>query len=196
MSTNSLGQSGERSLDLPCPSIDYFAAAGSLEEAVIRRIKGDFRKAFIAEAIRQDGFDSIPPQWTAHNLDELFKTMLMSRNPRNRGGEDLPDLDEEEVEVARVSLADSVHGEVTSLRARKAGSRIQLRMVDEYETEFDLPQTELAAPLSAGELIEFFAACQPCPFDTDCRLRIASPFYEGLQTLLEEHIERGGSDDE
>ncbi|MFO0962034.1 MAG: hypothetical protein U0625_03915 [Phycisphaerales bacterium] len=174
--------------------IDYFAPSSSLEEAVIRRIKGDHRKVFIAEAIRQDGLDSIPPQWTAHNLDELFKTMLMSRNPRNRGGEDLPDLDEGEVEVARVSLADSVHGEVTSLRARKAGGRIQLRMVDEYESEFDLPQTEIAAPFSAGELIAFFAACEPCPFDTDCRLRIASPFYEGLQRLLDSHLERAGGD--
>jgi hypothetical protein len=152
--------------------------------------------ALLTKVRQKSAIDSIPPQWTAHNLDELFKTMLSSRNPRNRGGEDLPDLDEGEVEVARVSLADSVHGEVTSLRARKAAGLIQFRLVDEYETEFDLPQTVIAAPLSAGELIEFFAACEPCPFDTDCRLRIASPFYEGLQKLLDEHLERAGSDDE
>lgn len=176
--------------------IDYFAPSSSLEEAVIRRIKGDHRKVFVTEAIRQDGLDSIPPQWTAHNLDELFKTMLMSQNPRNRGGEDLPDLDEGEVEVARVSLANSVHGEVTSLRARRAGGRIQLRLVDEYESEFELPQTEIAAPFSAEELLEFFAACEPCPFETECRLRIASPFYEGLQTRLDEILERARSDDE
>ncbi len=174
--------------------IDYCAPSSSLEEAVIRRFKGDHRKVFIAEAIRQDGLDSIPPQRTAHNFDALFKTMPMSLNPRNRGGEALSDLDEGEGEVARVSLADSVHGEVTSLRARKAGGRIRLRMVDEYETEFDLPQTEIAAPLAADELIEFFAACEPCPFDTDCRLRIASPFYEGLQMLLDKHLERAGGD--
>jgi hypothetical protein len=174
--------------------IDYFAPPSSLEEAVVRRIKGNHRKLFIAEAIRQDGLDSIPPQWTAHDLDELFKTMLMSRNPRNRGGEDLPDLDEGEVEVARISLADSVHGEVTSLRARKAGGRIKLRLVDEYQTEFDLPTAELAAPFAAEELVEFFEACEPCPFDTDCRLSIASPFYDGLQALLDAHLARGGRD--
>ena len=176
--------------------IDYFAPSRSLEEAVIRRIKGDHRKEFIAEAIRQDGLDSIPPQWTAHNLEEIFKAMLMSRDPRNRGGEDLPDLDEGEVEIARLSLADSVHGEVTSLRARKDAGRIHLRLVDEYETEFELPKTEIPAPLSATEIIEFFAACEPCPFDTDCRLRIASPFYEGLQEVLDAHVERDGSEAE
>jgi hypothetical protein len=176
--------------------IDYFESSRSLEEAVIRRIKGDHRKEFIAEAIRQDGLDSIPPQWTAHNLEEIFKAMLMSHDPRNRGGEDLPDLDEGEVEIARVSLADSVHGEVTSLRARKNAGRIHLRMVDEYETEFEVPRTEIAAPLSATELIEFFAACEPCPFDTDCKLRIASPFYQGLQKLLDEHLDGAGSDKE
>lgn len=176
--------------------IDYFAPSRSLEEAVIRRIKGDHRKEFITDAIRQDGLDSIPPQWTAHNLEEIFKAMLMSHNPRNRGGEDLPDLDEGEVEVARISLADSVHGEVTSLRARKDAGRIHLRLVDEYETEFELPRNEIAASLSAMELIEFLAACEPCPFDTDCRLRIASAFYDGLQKLLDEHLERAGSEDE
>ena len=176
--------------------IDYFAPSTNLEEAIIRRIKGNYRKEFITDTIKKDGLDSIPPQWTAHSLEEMFKEMLASRNPRMRGGEDLPDLEEGEVEIARVSLANSVHGEVTSLRARKAGGRIQLRLVDEYESEFELPQTEIAAPFSAEELLEFFAACEPCPFETECRLRIASLFYEGLQTRLDEILERARSDDE
>ncbi len=37
------------------PNIDYLAKPKSLEEAVIRRIKADHCKAFIAEAIKQDG---------------------------------------------------------------------------------------------------------------------------------------------
>jgi hypothetical protein len=178
------------------PNIDYFAKPKSLEEAVIRRIKGDHRKAFIAEAITRDGLDSIPPQWTAHELDEMFKMMLMSRNPRNRGGEDLPDLGEGEVEIARVSLADSVHGEVTSLRVRRDGNAMALRLVDEYQTEFDLPTDRIERPFTDRELVEFLADCKPCPFETECRLRVASPFHQSLKSLLNERLDREESDEE
>jgi hypothetical protein len=75
-------------------------------------------------------------------------------------------------------------------RAREARRQIQLRMVDQHEIEFELPKTQIAAPISADEPIEPFAACAPCPFDTDCRLRIASPFYEGLHRLRDAHLER------
>ena len=176
--------------------INYFTPARTALETMIRRIKGDYRKAFIAEAIKQDGLESIPSQWLEHELDETFKLALMSRGPRNRGGEDLPDLEDGEVEVARLSLANSVHGEVTSLRACSTCGQILLRLVDEYQTEFELPHNLITVAFSAAELVEFFAACKPCPLETDCQLRIASPFYEGLQELLDARLEREGSDDE
>jgi hypothetical protein len=178
------------------PNIDYFAKPKSPEEAIIRRIKGDHRKSFIAEAIKRDGLDSVPPQWTTHELDEIFKLMLTSRNPRNRGGEDLPDLKEGEVEIARVSLADSVHGEVTSLRVRRDGNVLALRLVDECETEFQLPIEQIEQPFTDHELVAFLADCEPCPFETDCRLRIASPFYERLQSLLDDRLDLEKSDEE
>lgn len=178
------------------PNIDYFAPSKSLEEAIIRRIKGDHRKAFIAEAIKQDGLDSIPPQWTAHELGEMFKMMLTSRNPRNRGGEDLPDLEAGEMEIARVSLADSVHGEVTSLRVRRDGNAMALRLVDEYQTEFELPSERIQRPFTDEELVQFLADCEPCPFETDCRLRIASPFHQSLQSLLDDRLDREEPDEE
>ena len=173
---------------MPKPPIDYFAPSSSLEEAIIRRIKGNHRKTLVAEAIQRDGLDSIPPQWTAHALDEMFKTMMASRNLSNRGGEDLPDLEEGEVEIARVSLADSVHGEVTSLRATRSANNIQLRLVDEYATTFELPQSEIVGPFTATELIKFLAECEPCPLEGTCQRAIASPFYRGLQKLLDKHL--------
>lgn len=178
------------------PNIDYFAKPKSKEEAIIRRIKGDYRKEFIADAIKLGGLASIPPQWTAHELDEMFKMVLTSSNPRNRGGEDLPDLDDGEVEIVRVSLADSVHGEVTSLRVRRAGNAMALRLVDEYQTEFELPSEQIERPFTSQELMQFLADCDPCPFDSDCRLKISSPFHQGLQSLLDERLDRKGSDEE
>jgi hypothetical protein len=71
----------------------------------------------------------------------VLKNWLGRQNPQFRGGEDLPDLENGEVEIARLTLANSVHGEVTSLRAKltKEDGKISLRMVDEYESEIKLP---------------------------------------------------------
>jgi hypothetical protein len=72
------------------PQVDYFAPASTPEEAVLRRIKGEFRRSFIAEAIRTDGLASIPPQWIEHDLQELFKQMLAGSGPRRRGRSSSP----------------------------------------------------------------------------------------------------------
>ena len=176
------------------PPIDYFAPARSLKEAVLRRIKGDYRRQFIDEVIRKEGLDSIPAQWTMHELDELFKRVLMSRNPRNRGGEDLPNLEDGEVEIARVCLVDTVHGEVISLRAHKSEGLIQLRLIDEYQTEFELPTQSINHPFTSAELIEFLSGCDPCPFDNECTLRISSPFHQGLQELMDDLLKHRRKD--
>jgi hypothetical protein len=68
-----------------------------------------------------------------------------------------------------------------------------LRLVDEYETEFEIPHSKIAQPFTAAALIEWFAGCDPCPLESDCQLRIASPFYEGLQQLLDDH--RSGAEE-
>ena len=106
------------------------------------------------------------------------------------------DLEEGEVEIARVSLADSVHGEVTSLRVRRDGNAMALRLVDEYQTEYELPTDRIEKPFTDTELVEFLADCEPCPFETDCRLRIASPFHQSLQSMLDERLGRDEPNEE
>ena len=41
------------------------------------------------------------------------------------------------------------------MRVRSVGSRIRYRLVDEYETEFRLPQQTSRRPLPLGELVRF-----------------------------------------
>jgi hypothetical protein len=93
-------------------------------------------------------------------------------------------------EIARVALVDSVHGEVTSLRAQRGPGSISLCLVDEYETEFDLPRESIDRPFTSAELIRFLAECSPSPLESECQLRISSPFHGDLQALLDEHLER------
>jgi hypothetical protein len=70
------------------------------------------------------------------------------------GGEYLPDYRPGEVEIARIELK-STTGDVISIRARKSGSGISYRVVDEYDTEFRQARETSARPLTLGELIEF-----------------------------------------
>ncbi|MFM1881710.1 MAG: hypothetical protein RJA05_119 [Planctomycetota bacterium] len=178
------------------PNIDYFAKPKSLEEAVLRRIKGADRRALVAEQIKRSGLDSIPIELTTQALDEIRGAWWKQMGWRACGGEDLPNLANMEVEIARVRYVDTIHGEVTSLRARRKGRKIRLRLCDEYQTDFTLPTDTIDEPFSPTELIRFLADCDPSPFDNECTMQIASPFYENLQPLLDAHLSTRGRSDE
>jgi len=153
----------------------------------MRRIKGNYRRFFVYRSIQEDGLESIPPAWLDHDLSEALKGFLGAQAPNARGGEDLPDLEDGEVEIARLTLANAVHGEVTSLRARHDpnGDAILLRMVDEYDTEFELPCREIESPLTAEEVVEVFRDAAPSPMDTSCEIEFQSFFYPKLGQVAE-----------
>jgi hypothetical protein len=168
---------------------DYFAAAPSIEDAVLRRIKGNFRRKLVLKGLQTGDLASIPQLWQAHDISENLKNVLTSINgPQGRGGEDLPDLDQGEVEIARLSLVDSVHGEVTSLRAKHdpRDLSICLSMVDEYGTTFELPDRKVSAPLTAEEVLVTFRDAEPTPTDTSCQIEFGSFFYPNLDSLATE----------
>jgi hypothetical protein len=170
--------------------IDYFRPPRSEEESTLMGIKGEFRRNMVAQAIADDGIESIPDIWRAPGLDERFKGFLQSQHPQNRGGEDLEDVLDGEVEIARVILLDAVHGEVTSLRARPAtagvGAKILLRMVDEYQTEIELPSEQADAVLSTGEVVAMFRDSEPSVAGTGCQLGFQSFFYPDLDEAAAE----------
>jgi hypothetical protein len=92
----------------------------------------------------------------------------------------LPDLEDGEVEIARLSLTNSVHGEVTSLRAKPDGDGVALRMVDEYETEIELPVDRLDKMPTDEEVLELFRKAEPSPMETGCAFEFQSFFHKGL----------------
>jgi len=73
------------------------------------------------------------------------------------GGEYLPDLKQEEVEIARITIA-SVTQDVTSVFACHGKRRIHYRVVDEYEGETLSGRSTRTStrPLTLGELEAFF----------------------------------------
>ena len=79
--------------------IDYFADCKDPLEKTLRRIKGDYRRTMVAQSAAEEGLDSIPSRWTEHDMKEMFKSMLQRSHPSARGGEDLPDLEDGQVEL-------------------------------------------------------------------------------------------------
>lgn len=168
---------------------DYFATAPSVEDAAVRGIKGNFRRQMASKSLLSEGLASIPELWRAHDVPEQFKAVLAATaGPQARGGEDLPDLSQGEVEIARLTLVNSVHGEVTSLRAKRDPKDlgILLSMVDEYETEFRLPKSKVSAPLTAEEVLVVFRDADPTPLATSCQIEFTSFFYSNLGALAAE----------
>jgi hypothetical protein len=163
--------------------IEYFKPAPTAEETVLRRIKGNYRRSFVAAAIKDEGLESVPEAWTTHDLSPKLKDVLQQQHPAARGGEDLPDLADGEVEIARLSLTNSVHGEVTSLRAKQEGATIVLRMVDEYESKIALARSTTGASLNSEQVVCLFRDADPSPAQTQCEFEFQSYFYRDLNDL-------------
>ena len=169
---------------------DYFQPTSPVAN-ILHRIKGNYRRSMVLSAIELDGIDSIPEPWLADDPSNELKRFLGGQRPDFRGGEDLPDLLEGEVEIARMSLVDSVHGEVTSLRARfdDDGRTILLQMVDEYgdisEEEYKLEKSFFSSPLTAEEVLQVFNNSEPCACLQSCEQRFSSDFYPGLIELAD-----------
>lgn len=169
---------------------DYFQSTTPVD-SILRRIKGNYRKNFVLSAIEQEGFETIPESWLEHDVSSDLKNSLGYTRPDLRGGEDLPDLFEGEVEIARVTLVDSVHGEVVSLRARHdSDQKILLRIVDEYwdmeEVGYTLQQDTFQEPLTAEEVLYVFRDSEPCASESSCTLEFSSDYYPDLDELADE----------
>jgi hypothetical protein len=167
--------------------IDYFKPAVTAEEEMIRRIKGNYRRQFVSRAIQDEGVDSVPEPWKGHEISAVLKGVLGQQHPRFRGGEDLPDLANSEVEIARLTLTNSVHGEVTSLRTKRSveSGKISLGMVDEYESEITLPYRIADMPLTSEQVVSLFRDADPSPTNFGCEFEFQSFFHPDLNETAE-----------
>ena len=167
--------------------INYFEPAATAEEEIIRRIKGNYRRRLVSRVMLDQGTDSIPDLWKNHEFSKVLKNWLGRQSPQFRGGEDLPDLENGEVEIARLTLANSVHGEVTSLRAKLSveSGKISLRMVDEYESEITLPYRIADMPLTSEQIVSLFRDADPTPTNLGCEFEFQSFFHPDLNETAE-----------
>ena len=121
-------------------------------------------------------------------------------HPMFMGGNYLPDTDEGELEIARISIL-STTMDVTCVYAKPVQGKIKLRIVDEYEGDTLSFPTEVTVekPMTLGEFADFFLTGWPLMdvlemnFETDVEsalgfFRAQSKYYSDLDALCRERV--------
>jgi hypothetical protein len=98
--SNSVGVSAP--IDLKFRPASYFWPLG-LEKHLLARVKGAQRKRALQDLIDAGRHDEIPDFLATSALSEEERRMFGSIHPMCMGGEYLPDMEEDEVEIARIS---------------------------------------------------------------------------------------------
>jgi TPR repeat protein len=125
-------------------------------------VKGELRKR---QALEDNEVDHFDPEIFSESLSDEHRAAVGKVHPWFMGGEYLPNLLENEVEIARITKK-STTMDVVSIRARKTKHRILYRIVDEYEPDlweeqYSLTKKTSIKPLSLRELIELIdRACE------------------------------------
>lgn len=128
---------------------------------IVASILGEERRKDVLQRLDTGNFDpGVWGEWiTESKLDDDTRRQIGSTHPAFMGGEYLPSLDGEEIEIARVVLA-SVMQDVISVRAFRRGERIHYRVVDEYEAKYTLTKDWSLKPLTFAELIHLIDGAQ------------------------------------
>jgi hypothetical protein len=193
----------------------YWAPATNPLETALRNVKGRNRREMIRDYHEAGNLEQLDENLLADTLDAEKRVSLGQIHPTFMGGEYLPNYDRSEVEIARIELESTTY-DVISLRARPVGSRVKYRLVDEYASEFRLPQQTSNRPFSLGELIRFLDSVEQVDdnlepswnqfgfvlFSNQCNLecgteletlreftRVSSDYYPNLASHYTEAIE-------
>jgi hypothetical protein len=124
-----------------------------VQTVLLSRIKGEERKRDARRMLETGQMADLREFLLAEGLGENTLALVSRLHPTPMGGEYLPDYEEDEVEIARVSLK-STTADVISIRARPTPEGIRYRVIDEYETVFHCRPDVSERPLTMHELIE------------------------------------------
>lgn len=127
-------------------------------DQLLSRIQGEARRLIAEYTLDEVGIGGLDPELAAEELSEERREEWGAIHPQFMGGEFLPPLAKDEVEIARISLASTTSDQI-SIRARKDGTRIRYSIVDEYWDEEYLGLCDLVfeasdLPLTLRELTD------------------------------------------
>ena len=130
----------------------YFNIEDSPLHFLLSRVTGAKRRKMILNAFENG--DTIPNEILSGSLSEEMRQHLSAIHPSFMGGEYLPAINENEIEVARIEL-ESTTADVISVRARWENGVYRYSVVDEYEEVYEVPVEQTSQPMSFKELIQF-----------------------------------------
>lgn len=176
-----------RSIDLTFRPVSYKPPSLN-QEQLLSRIRGKARREIATRLLKEEGFKGLTTFMAREQLTDEDREAWGRIHPQLMGGEYLPDLDEGEVEIARISLP-STTGDQISVRARPVGNRIHYRIVDEYHDEpgmqYRLPIKQSKLTLTLADLIRLIDGA-----------RIPGRSGGVVRGFWEDALENGGSADE
>lgn len=171
---------------------------------LLAQIKGAERKVALQELIAAGRLHEVSAFLTTASLNDAERAAVGRLHPAFMGGEYLPDLQPNEVEIARITIASTTQ-DVTSIYARRGKRRIYYRVVDDYEGETLAEKRTRTSrqPLTLSQLEAFFNQAWSifdvlemnfgdCGYDVDRMLNfvvgVESSFYPELETLYTRRI--------
>jgi hypothetical protein len=131
------------------PSTYWPESSGAL--VALAKVKGTARRAALLRSL-VEGSPKPPDALLAPSVTDDVRAQLGALHPAILGGEYLRNLEQDEVEIARLDLA-SVRADVIAVLARREGAEISYRVVDEYETSYICAPERSREPLTLGDLV-------------------------------------------
>jgi hypothetical protein len=128
-------------------------------DQLITHIHGKVRQDMARSIFNEKGFSGLTSFIAREELDEKDRERWGAIHPMFMGGEYLPSLEQDEVEIVRISLK-SVTGDQISIRARRESGKIKYGVVGEYESmHYQQPFEESDKPLTLACLVSFIDGC-------------------------------------
>ena len=123
------------------------------EFEALANIKGFFRRLRIQALVKEGKGHLIPAKYFADSLPDDLLEEATAFSSRLVSGEKLPNYEETEVEIARITY-DTLSLYILSIRARKVGKRIAYRVVGDQKTVYGFAPKTSSKPLTLYQLIQ------------------------------------------
>ena len=138
-------------LDMDYRPASYWAKDDPIQ-VLLSGIKGEARRQLVLRKLESGATGDLPEGFLDKQIDEETRRAWGAIHPLMMGGEYLPEDLPGETTIGRISL-NSTTGDVIEVRARPAPDGIAYRVVDEYETEYQLPFDSSPLPLTTAEMV-------------------------------------------
>ena len=148
-------------IDLEFRPRTYFRPE-KLEQYLLSKVKGAVLRKKLKALFEAGQHDEVRYLVGDAAFSVADNKVLEAFHPMYMGGNYLPDTEDGEVEIARISIQSTTF-DVTSVYAKPKDGAIHYRVVDEYggDTLQGPSETTTTAPMSLGEFADFFLAAWP-----------------------------------